>query len=151
AFHPLRANPALLFQPVQRRIEGSLLHLQHLAGNLLDAFGNRPAVHRLQRDGAQDEEVERALYQIIWFAHTMTVYTTRLSTVKVSPCFPVRHFHAICSCCPVGSFRARRDPDASIALCHGGYNRGHSVRSAVVSLFSGQESCRAPRGGRSAV
>lgn len=33
--------------------------------------------------GAQDQKIERALYQIVRFPHTMTIYTIRLSTVKV--------------------------------------------------------------------
>jgi len=47
----------LLLQPVESGIEGALLHLQDLVRDLLDAFGDSPAVHRLERDGFEDEQV----------------------------------------------------------------------------------------------
>ena len=66
---PLRRDPALMLEPVQRRIERPLLDAQQLVGNLLDALGDRPAVHRLERDGAQDQEIEGALDEVGLVAH----------------------------------------------------------------------------------
>ena len=48
---PFRRDPSLVLQPVQRRIERTLVHAQHILRDLLNAFGNRPPVLRsgLQR------------------------------------------------------------------------------------------------------
>src|SRR5262249_25267715 len=61
---PLGLDPAAALEAMQRRVQRALLHLERVVGNLLDAFGNRPAVLRLERDGFQDQEIERALRQI---------------------------------------------------------------------------------------
>ena len=45
---PMGLDPALLLQPVQRWIKGALLNLQHFGGDLLDAFGDCPAVLGLE-------------------------------------------------------------------------------------------------------
>src|SRR5882762_6639289 len=58
---PLCVDPASLLQPVQCRIQRALLYLQHVLGDLLDAQRNAPAVHGLERQGFQNEQVERAL------------------------------------------------------------------------------------------
>ena len=44
---PLRLDPASAFQPMQRRIERSLLNLQCFLRDLLQPLGDCPAVHRL--------------------------------------------------------------------------------------------------------
>src|SRR3954453_17511371 len=49
---------------MQRGIERALLHTQDVAGDLLDTFRNGPAVKRLKRQGAEDEQVQRALRKI---------------------------------------------------------------------------------------
>jgi hypothetical protein len=59
---------------VKRRIERTLLHLQRVARDLLDALGDRPSVERPQVEDAQDEEVQRALDEVGW------LHTPRLST-----------------------------------------------------------------------
>jgi hypothetical protein len=41
-------------------------------------------VFRFQRDGFENQQVERSLYEIVWFAHTLTIYNNYLSIVKVS-------------------------------------------------------------------
>src|SRR5215472_558491 len=71
---PFGANPALLLQPVQGGIKRSLLHLQHLVRNLLDALGDRPAMLGFERERLQDQQVQSSLYQIVWFAHSMIIY-----------------------------------------------------------------------------
>ena len=73
-FFPLGFDPRFLFETVQGRVERALLDLKHLARNLLNAFGNRPAVFRFERDSFQDEKVERSLDQIVWLRHTMVIY-----------------------------------------------------------------------------
>src|ERR1051326_2807213 len=72
---PLGFDPPLLLERVERRVERSLLHLQLVFRDLLDALRDRPAMLRLERDDFQNEEVERALDEVVWFAHW------RLSTI----------------------------------------------------------------------
>ena len=67
---PLGAQPALLFEPVERGIESALCDLKHVFADLLDAAGDGPSMHGFERKRAEDEEVERALNQVGWFAHT---------------------------------------------------------------------------------
>src|ERR1035441_2372055 len=61
---PFGTDPTLVLQPVQRRIERSLVDPQHIPRNLLDAFGDGPPVLRPGLQGAENEEVERALQEI---------------------------------------------------------------------------------------
>jgi hypothetical protein len=58
-----------LFQSVNRRVERSLLDLEDLCTDLLDTLRNSPAVHWLEGDSFENEQVERALDQIGRFAH----------------------------------------------------------------------------------
>ena len=46
---------------MERGVERSLRYLERGRRDLADALGDRPAVLRLERDGLEDEEVERAL------------------------------------------------------------------------------------------
>jgi hypothetical protein len=73
-FGPSGLYPALLLQPVKRGIERPLLYLQDLIRNLLNTLRNCPAMLGFERDRLKDEQVERALHQIAWFTHTMTIY-----------------------------------------------------------------------------
>ena len=57
-------DPATLDQPVQRRIQRSLLDLQHIVRAALDRFGNRMPVRRSEPQRPQDQQVERALQQL---------------------------------------------------------------------------------------
>jgi hypothetical protein len=59
-----------LFQPVKRRVERPLRDLERLLTRLLDAGCDRPAVHRLEGQHAQNEKIQRALKEVGWFAHT---------------------------------------------------------------------------------
>jgi protein involved in polysaccharide export with SLBB domain len=52
-----------MLEAVQRRIQRTLLDLQRVAGQLLDTQQDSVAVQRSERDGLQDEEVERALQE----------------------------------------------------------------------------------------
>ena len=61
---PVTRNPASFLEAVESRIEGALLHSQHVVRDLLDALRNGPAVLRLVLDGPQDQQVEGALDEI---------------------------------------------------------------------------------------
>ena len=67
AHGPFRANPAVLFEFVKRGIQGALTNLQYFTGHLMDALRNGPAVHGLQSNSFQNEEVEGALDEICGF------------------------------------------------------------------------------------
>src|SRR5262245_59818913 len=53
-----------MLEAVERGIEGALLDQQLLARDLLDAEQHAVAVKRPERNGFQDEQVERALQQL---------------------------------------------------------------------------------------
>jgi hypothetical protein len=61
---------------VEGRVKSSLCNLKHILTDLLDARRNRPPVHRSQCQSAQDEEIQRALKKIGWFAHTQIDYSS---------------------------------------------------------------------------
>src|SRR5579863_4785344 len=61
---PFGGDRALLFEPVERRVERALGHGKDVAGDLLDALRDAPAVLRLERQRAQDEEIEGALKHV---------------------------------------------------------------------------------------
>jgi tetratricopeptide (TPR) repeat protein len=69
AFSPSRLDPALALEAIEGRIERSLLNLQHVSGYLLNAFGDGPSMLGLKRDGLEDQQVEGALQEIVWFTH----------------------------------------------------------------------------------
>ena len=66
---PLRLDPALLLQPVQRRIERSLLDLKRFPGDQLNALGNCPPVLRFERESLQNQQIQGALNEIGRFTH----------------------------------------------------------------------------------
>src|SRR5262249_8923282 len=66
---PLRRDPSLILETVQRGIERSLAHREHVVREQLDALRDRPSVQRLTRERLQDQEIERALQKVGWFRH----------------------------------------------------------------------------------
>jgi hypothetical protein len=54
----------MALEPVERGIEGPLRDLEHIAGDLLNALGDAPAMPRFELDGPEDQEIERALDEI---------------------------------------------------------------------------------------
>src|SRR5205814_9247356 len=60
----IEGNPPALDQAVQRRIQRSLLHLQHIVRAALDRFGYRVTVSRSEPEGSENQQVERALQQL---------------------------------------------------------------------------------------
>src|ERR1043166_7668159 len=61
---PLRIDPAPLLEPDERRVDGALPYLQRVLGELLDAVGESPSVHRRERERFEDDQVERALQNL---------------------------------------------------------------------------------------
>src|SRR5262245_14802324 len=76
---PLRRDPALLLELVQRRIERSIADLQRVAGDLAEPLADRPAVHRSQCEDLEDQQVKRALNEVGWFAHDALGYREQSS------------------------------------------------------------------------
>src|SRR5262245_61506806 len=62
-------DPASPLEAVQRWVERSLAHCQDGARYLVQPLRNRAAVLRLERDGLEDEEVERPLRQVQAVGH----------------------------------------------------------------------------------
>ena len=58
---PLRADPAAVLQPLERRIKRAVFYQQFLVGRLLDGARDALAVLRPEKERAQNEQVERAL------------------------------------------------------------------------------------------
>src|SRR3954471_1925011 len=61
---PRRLDPALLLETVERGVERSLVHLQHVLGQLLQPLRDAPAVHVAGGKGAENQQVEGALQQV---------------------------------------------------------------------------------------
>jgi hypothetical protein len=60
-----------------------MLDLEHVSRDLLNALGNRPAVLGLERNRLENQKIEGSLHEIAGLAHTMIIYTKRLSIVGV--------------------------------------------------------------------
>ncbi|MGC2658467.1 MAG: hypothetical protein WA324_10970 [Bryobacteraceae bacterium] len=60
---------------MKRRIESALPYLQHIVRYLPDALCDGPSMHRLEGNRLQDQQVKRALYQVGWFAQSLTSVT----------------------------------------------------------------------------
>src|SRR6476469_2677819 len=62
-------KPAIL-EAIEGGIERALVDGEHVAGHLLNAGGDGPAVVRFQHDGFEDEQIERTLQQLnVGIAH----------------------------------------------------------------------------------
>src|SRR5262249_22815697 len=57
-------NPAAFDQPVKRRVEGPLLHTEHVIRSALDRFGNGVSVRRSPPQCPQHQEIQRALQEL---------------------------------------------------------------------------------------
>ena len=51
-------------EPVEGRVERPLWHLDDVGRDLSDPFRDGPSVLRLEGEGAEDQQVQRALWQI---------------------------------------------------------------------------------------
>src|SRR5579864_230293 len=81
---PLGIDPASLLQSRQCGIQRSLAHLKSFLGNLLDALGNSPTMHRFERQRFEDQQVQSALQQLHLFAHQASY---RMSTRRLDAAF----------------------------------------------------------------
>ncbi len=63
----MRLNPTAALKAVQSGIQRTLLNAEHIAGDLLDAFRNGPAVLRTQGESPEDEQIQSALGEIQFF------------------------------------------------------------------------------------
>src|ERR1700722_2618067 len=61
---PERADPAAMLKPVQRGIERSLLHLEHVLRHMLNHVGNGVSVSRTGDQRPQNQHVERSLHHL---------------------------------------------------------------------------------------
>ena len=82
---PLCADPFLAFQAIERRVERTLLDLQDVARDLLDALGDAPAVHGFERQSFQDQKIERALQDFDPWTHGLSPRRTT-SGISDSSC-----------------------------------------------------------------
>src|SRR5881394_670291 len=57
---PFAVDPGALLEPLERRIEGALVDVEDALRELLDALADPPAVHRLEVERLEHEEVEGA-------------------------------------------------------------------------------------------
>src|SRR5262249_28665919 len=77
-FLPGAANPALVFQLVQRRVERPVAHLQRLVRLLPQPLRDRPTRTRLQLENLQNQQVQRSLDQCGWPAHRVSFQVTAI-------------------------------------------------------------------------
>src|SRR5947207_4736989 len=61
---PACFDPAFALQAMQRGIQGALLYEKSLAGDLMNALRDGPAVLRLKGEGAEDQQVQGALRKV---------------------------------------------------------------------------------------
>ena len=66
---PLGGDPSLALESIERGIERSLIHDEHIARHVADALRDRPSVERPEGERLQHEQVQRALEYLDWFAH----------------------------------------------------------------------------------
>src|SRR5580765_8274110 len=82
---PLGAHPAFLLELVQRRVEGSVADLEDVGGQLLESLPDRPPVHRLEREHLEDEEVQRALHEVVRLAHGVRSLSVTDTSIRFFP------------------------------------------------------------------
>ena len=61
---PLGLHPALALHTLEGRIQRSLLDREHVPRHGLDPLGQPPAVHRLEGEGAQHQQLQGALHDV---------------------------------------------------------------------------------------
>jgi hypothetical protein len=64
---PFRFNPAAVFEPVKSRIQGAMRNLKKIARNLLQALRDGVAVNGAVIHDFQDQQIERAFEEIVFF------------------------------------------------------------------------------------
>src|SRR5437868_5117303 len=77
---PIGRHPSAMLQPVQRRIERSLLHFQHVVGSVLNDVRDGMPVCRSGDQSSKDEHVQRSLHHLCalgsfpWHPHAPIEY-----------------------------------------------------------------------------
>src|SRR5580765_2829442 len=66
---PLGFDPAAMLEPVQGRVQRTLVDLEHVLGNVLDSLGDRPTMERIPLQRAEDQQIQRSGEQI-WGARS---------------------------------------------------------------------------------
>ena len=61
---PLRLDPTLRFQTIERGIKRTLFNVQNILRHLLNAIGDREPVPRIMLERLQDQHVERAVNEV---------------------------------------------------------------------------------------
>src|SRR4029079_8709049 len=89
ALAPLRGDEPLRLEAVERGGQRALRDVDRFAGDLVDAEQDAVAMERLQRDGLQDQQVERARQQLGGLAHAVTLLD-RLGVSRLSPSLSMR-------------------------------------------------------------
>src|SRR5688572_1142152 len=82
---PLRADPALQLQPLQRRVERPELDVEPVAGAVANRAGNRVAVQRAEQERSKDEEIEHAVegFHILRDSiSSLSLYKERTATLQ---------------------------------------------------------------------
>jgi len=62
-YSPIRLDPALVLQSLQRRIERSMIHQQDVIRLLLDGAGNAQTMIGSEHQSSEDQQVQRPLQQ----------------------------------------------------------------------------------------
>src|SRR5262245_21887965 len=57
---PLALDVAAMLEALEGGVERALVDVEALAGELVDAEADPPAMHRIEREGLEDEEVDAA-------------------------------------------------------------------------------------------
>jgi hypothetical protein len=71
---PLRLDPAALLEAVEGGVEGAVEDAEGAVGAVANEAGDAVSVHAAEGEGAQDEDVERALEEIeLVVAHAPTI------------------------------------------------------------------------------
>src|SRR4029079_4541986 len=138
---PLRRDPTLLLQLVERRVERTVAHLQHVRRQLLEPLADRPAVHRFERQHLEDEKVQRALHQIVRLAHGGSLVTRYEHTVRT---LGKQEVTSVRGCQASGFIAHRPSPIAHLKDCntevlHGGLV-SRSGRRRMVESDAGRSS-----------
>ena len=61
---PLRFDPAAALESMECRVEGALRNLQRCPRHLVQTLGDRPSMHRLERERLEDEEIQCSLRKV---------------------------------------------------------------------------------------
>jgi hypothetical protein len=63
-FSPFGSQKIPVLHPMQRRVQGALLYLQNVMGDLLDSLRDRVAMYRSEGNDLQNQHVKSSLWEI---------------------------------------------------------------------------------------